>query len=150
MASLYKSLHTNLKSRFKSPSPDLARIVSVSEKSTGLWLTTLPFHPSLSIHDKHFSVASRIRLGLPPVDDLLLRNYANPLFLDCRILRSLTTVRHDRLLHTLARIARSAGIAVMVEPRLGKDDLKRTDANFYFSSFGTEIDVSVVHPSSAN
>ena len=117
---------------------------------------TLPFHPSLSIHDKHFSVASRIRLGLPPVDDLKscscrtsLR--ANPLhFLDCRILRSLTTVRHDRLLHTLARIARSAGIAVMVEPRLGKDDLKRTDANFYFSSCGTEIDVSVVHPSSAS
>ena len=155
-ASLYKTLHANLKSRFKSPSPDLARIVSSSEKSTGLWLTTLPFHPSLSIHDKHFSVASRIRLGLPPVDDLKscscgtsLR--ANPLhFLDCRILRSLTTVRHDRLLHTLAKIARSAGIAVMVEPRLGEDDLKRTDANFYFSSCGTEIDISVVHPSSAS
>jgi hypothetical protein len=39
---------------------------------------------------------------------------------------------------------------VVVEPRLGKDDLKRTDANFFFSSCGTEIDVSVVHPSSAS
>jgi hypothetical protein len=156
MAAIHKSQHLSLKSRFKSPSPDLARIISVSEKSTGLWLTTLPLHPALQIHNSHFSVASRIRLGLPPSDGIKLCSCGsslvnNPLhFLDCRAFRPLTTARHDRLLHTLARIARSVGIAVVVEPRLGLDDGSRTDANFFLSSCSTHIDVSVVHPSASS
>lgn len=52
-------------------------------------------------------------------------------FLDCRASRPLATARHDRLLHTLVRIARSVGIAVVVEPRLSVDDKSRTDGNFY-------------------
>jgi hypothetical protein len=153
MVSLYKSLHNQLKSQFKSPSPDFARIVSVSEKSTGLWLTTLPIHPSLIMHNTHFSIASRIRLGLVPFDDLkscscnasLLNSPLH--FLDCRLFRPLVTARHDRLVHTLARIARSVGVAVVVEPRVSLTDKSRTDANFFFSVCATHIDGTVVHPS---
>jgi hypothetical protein len=153
MVSIYKSVYLHLKSRFKSPSPDFARIISVSEKSTGLWLTTLPFHPSLSINNSHFSVASRIRLGLPPTDGIDTCSCSAPLltnplhFLECQASRPLATARHDRLLHTLVRIARSVGIAVVVEPRLSVDDKSRTDGNFYLSSCSSQIDVSVVHPS---
>jgi hypothetical protein len=153
MVSIYKSVYLHLKSRFKSPSTDLARIISVSEKSTGLWLTTLPFHPSLSINNSHFSVASRIRLGLAPTDGIDNCSCSAPLltnplhFLDCRASRPLATARHDRLLHTLVRIARSVGITVVVEPRLSVDDKCRTDGNFYLSSCSSQIDVSVVHPS---
>ena len=67
--------------------------------------------------------------------------------LECRASRPLATARHDRLLHTLVRIARSVGIAVVVEPRLSVDDKSRTDGNFYLSSCSSQIDVSVVHPS---
>lgn len=129
MTSIYKTQYTALLSDSKSPSPDFARVVSVSQPSSGRWLTTLPFHPSLSISNSQFSISSRIRLGLPPVDNLVscsctasLTN--NPLhFLECRLLRSLITARHHRIISTFARISRLIGISVVLEPRIGMDDM---------------------------
>ena len=44
-------------------------------------------------------------------------------------LKTAMTVRHDRLLHLLARLTRMGGITTQVEVPL--EDLKRSDANFY-------------------
>jgi hypothetical protein len=156
MKSIYNTQYTALLSDSKSPSPDYARIVSVSQPSSGLWLTSLPFHPSLSISNGHFSIASRIRLGLTPVDNLATCSCSaslktNPLhFLDCRLLRSHINARHHRITHTFARISRLVGIAVVLEPRIGMDDMSRTDGNFFLTSLSAQTDVCVVHPSSSS
>ena len=131
-------------------------MVSVSQPSSGLWLTTLPFHPSLSIPNSHFSIASRIRLGLIPIDNLTTCSCSasltnNPLhFLDCRLLRSLVIARHQRIIHTFARISRLIGISVVIEPRIGLDDMSRSDANFFLTSLSAHTDVCVVHPSATS
>ena len=59
-----------LTSTFTVPSPDVARLVSLSSKSSGLWLSTIPIHPTLVLSNTNFSLAGRLRLGLSPFDDL--------------------------------------------------------------------------------
>jgi hypothetical protein len=152
MSSINSYRHRSLLSDFKSPSSDYSRLISLSSKSSGLWLTTSPTTPTLSIPDSNFSISSRLRLGLVPFDDLHLCTCGaslstHPLhFLSCILHRPLTTVRHDRLLQLLCRIARTCGIAVQVEPSVG-DGKDRTDGVFFFSSHSSDVDVSVVHPS---
>ncbi len=156
MKSIYNTQYQSLLSDSKSPSSNFARMVNVSQPSSGLWLTTVPFHPSLQMTNSHFSIASRIRLGLTPIDNLTTCSCSasltnNPLhFLDCRLLRSLIIARHHRIIHTFARISRLIGIAVVLEPRIGMDDMSRTDANFFLSSISAQTDACVVHPSASS
>ena len=81
---------------------------------------------------------------------LLFSLSSNPLhFLECRLLRSFIISRHDRIIHTIARISRLIGISVVPEPRIGSD-MSRTDANFFLSSLSAHTDVCVVHPSASS
>ena len=47
-----------------------ARLRSTRCKGAGAWLTTLPVTSALTLSDGHFRIASRLRLGLPPHDQL--------------------------------------------------------------------------------
>ena len=97
-------------STFPRPSSDRARLNSLSDKHSDLWLSTPPISPIFALPNQTFAIASRIRLGLPPVDDLknCICNaslLSNPLhFLTCNLLRDSIIARHDRLLQCLAKL----------------------------------------------
>jgi hypothetical protein len=150
---LNKSRLQALLSHFPTKTADRARMVSLASQYAGSWLTTAPANASFYLPDPHFNIASRLRLGLPPVDNL---NHClcganlnvNPLhFLSCSQLRSSITIRHDRLLQLFARTGRLAGVAVQIESHVDDTDGARTDGDFFFHSNCVATDTSVIHPS---
>ena len=70
MAAIYKARKEIIFNDFNRDSPDRARLNSISAPFAGSWLTTLPIDPLFSIHDIHFALASRLRLGLALFDDV--------------------------------------------------------------------------------
>ena len=104
------------------------------------------------LHDVHFSLAVRLRLGITPYDDVVrcvcgASLVESPLhFQSCRHLSGTRIIRHDRLVQVLARISRLCGVVVQIEPRVDGDDKSRTDGNLYFHSQTHNFDVSVVDP----
>ena len=119
-----------------------ARLTSLSLPFSGVWLTTAPLDSLFYLHDVHFSLAVRLRLGITPYDDVVrcvcgASLVESPLhFQSCRHLSGTRIIRHDRLVQVLARISRLCGVVVQIEPRVDGDDKSRTH-NF---------DVSVVDP----
>ena len=119
----------------------------------GLLLLSLPL---LRLNSTHFSLAIRLRLGLPPQDDLPAECAcgedlkSNPdHFIVCRLLRRTSaTTRHDRVLYLLARLSRTVEIATRAEVPL--EDQKRPDANFYLHNRTIATDVSIIHPAAAS
>ena len=88
-----------------SKSPQIkARLVGCRAPSAGAWLTTPLTDPLLRLNSTHFSFAVRLRLGLPPQDDLPAEcacgevlESAPDHFLVCHLLKSTSmTTRHDR------------------------------------------------------
>ena len=131
-----------------------ARLRSIKGKKAGAWLSTLPTTPALTLSDLHFRVASRLRLGLPPQDQLPatckcganLR--ADPHhFLSCKyIKRAAATHRHTMILQKLSFVLQKAGAAVHIDPNWFEG--KRPDAQVNCAHENVMIDVSVTHPSS--
>jgi hypothetical protein len=96
------------------------------------WLTVLPTEPAYRLRDDQFRLAVRHRLGMLPYDDLRddycltcrRRNSSIPHFLaDPDHLHAcvkqtgvMMSLRHDRIVATLATLARSVGFAVKREP----------------------------------
>ena len=152
MSMINKARLAALKSSFSRHSSDYARLVSLSSPFAGLWLTTLPTDSAFTLSDPHFSSSSRLRLGLPPVDDLRhcfcgTSLTQHPLhFLNCNQLRSSFISRHDRLLQLFAPVSRLVGITVQIESHLDNQDSSRSDALFFFPSSSAHTDVSVIHP----
>jgi len=106
---------------------------SLSEHSDcSAWLTVLPTEPAYRMRDEQFRLAVRHRLGMLPYDDLReeyclacrRRDNSIPLFLTdpdhlhacTKQTGAWTTLRHHRLVATLATLARSVGCAVKREP----------------------------------
>jgi len=153
VSSINKSRRHALLSEFPLNTADRARMVSLSSRYSGSWLTTLPTNPSFILTDPHFNTSTRLRLGLPPVDNLThcfcgTNLNVNPLhFLCCSQLRSSITARHDRLLQLFARTARLSGTSVQIEPHIDDVDGSRTDGDFFFHSNSAFTDTSVIHPS---
>ena len=138
-------------------SSDRARFNSLSDKHSSSWLSTPPISPLFTLPDQSFAIASRLRLGLPPVEDLKhcicsASLISNPLhFLTCNLLRSSIISRHDRLFQCLARFARLTGTTVESEPHLAAgDEGSRADGKFYFTSLSNFVDLCVVHPAAAS
>jgi len=133
---------------------DEARWRSISLEHTGLWITTTPSHKFYRVGDGHFRAAARIRLGLPPHDDIRycgscpsVSLHQQPQhFLSCRGLLGMNSVRHNRIRDTLMHTAASLQIAARNEPIIDYTDDARGDAIFYFRAKHTMIDVSVVNP----
>lgn len=138
-----------------SPLKDVQRLKSASARNAGAWLTCLPSSPELTMSDDDFRGASRIRLGLPYAD--LPRNCACGTeistdyshFLSCKLLRRRSmTVRHDWLVHLLAKFFRSLGAVVHIEPRIFDVDRVRPDLDIMFPTIRILSDITVVHPAS--
>ena len=131
-----------------------SRLRSIKGKHAGAWLTTLPLSPMLTLSDAHFRVACRLRLGLPPQDNLPptcacgSNLKSDPLhFLSCkRIKRSAVTQRHNMILQRLSHHLRQAGGSVYIEPNWFEG--KRPDAQVNFSRGNIMIDASITSLSS--
>ena len=110
-----KSLFSDLKDRLSSSPVSSSSFSACLAPSSRAWLLALP-SSSLSLSDREFSLASRLRLGLPPSDTLpsICRCSGRMLddpghFLSCPLLRPLARVRHDRLVRLLATLIQRAG-----------------------------------------
>ena len=132
-----------------------ARLLACRTKHSGDWLTVFPSTYHFCLLDSHFTLAVRLRLGLPPQDDLplyckckfLLASDPNH-FLSCKLFRRTTvTTRHDTMVQLLCNFTRSAGCAVFIEPK-GLDGVggKRPDALIHFPSRCVHLDGSITHP----
>jgi len=130
-----------------------ARLQCSRAKYAGSWLTTPLGNPLFRLANNQFSMAVRIRLGLPPQDNLpkkctcgkFLAEDAHH-FLGCsQRLKTTMTLRHDKILYLLARLARMGNVATQVEVPL--EDMKRPDANFHLHTRTLSTDVSIIHPS---
>ena len=134
-------------------SPEVkARLLGCKGPLAGAWLTTPLTDPLLRMNSSHFGLAVRMRLSLPPSDDLpaacacgaMLDSFPNH-FLGChRLKRTSATTRHDRILYLLARLARTVNIATRVEVPL--ENQTRPDAHFYLHNRTIATDVSITHP----
>ena len=60
-------------------------------------------------------------------------------------LKTTMTLRHDKILYLLARLARMGNVATQVEVPL--EELKRPDVNFHLHTRTLSTDVSIIHPS---
>ena len=70
MAVIYKARAAVLLKMFDRNSSDRARLTAVSAPFAGSWLTTPPIDPLFYLTDAHFSLASRIRLGVALFDNV--------------------------------------------------------------------------------
>jgi hypothetical protein len=130
------------------------RVLSVSSRSAGAWLTCYPSSPELQLTDEDYCCASRLRLGLPCQEQLpeycacnakLEDDYAH--FLSCSKLKGTAmTTRHDWLVNLLAKFFRNAGAVVHVEPRIFGTVRKRPDLDILLPNRQLLVDVTVVHP----
>lgn len=103
------------------------RLVSLSHPMVGAWLVAPPTSPDLCLTNSDFRLASRLRLGLRPYDDLPSYCLCSAQFdldglhsLSCRLLRrTAATTRHDMVVNFLAATLRRLGAEVFVEPKDG-------------------------------
>jgi len=145
------ALFSELKARLSSTPISSASFAACLSPASRAWLLAFP-SPAFSLSDREFSLASRLRLGLPPSDALprvcrcSARMSEDPgHFLSCPLLRPLARVRHDRLVRFLATLIQRAGGAAYVEPRYLED--KRPDIHAFFPDDRVMLDVCVAHPS---
>ena len=113
-----------------------------------------PTSIDLQLSDQQMCIASRIRLGLPPLDHLPERcvcgatlSEDNGHFLSCRDLRrSAVTARHDSIVRVLAKHLRRATALVHEEPRVYNTSKLRPDLDVVFPNNYLMVDVVVTHP----
>ena len=132
---------------------DKARLLACRVKHSGAWLSALPSHSYLSLMDSHYALTFRLRLGLPPQDDLPLfcechapldENDINHFF-RCKLYRrTFITGRHDIIVHLLATFIRSAGGAVFIEPKHLSN--KRPDSQVRWPGDTDLVDASITDP----
>ena len=119
----WSSLYSQLSSRLSSSHISALFLSCALSKSSRAWLRSIPT-PSSFLSDREFSLASRLRLGLPPSDSLprvcrcSARLSEDPAhFMSCMLLTSVATVRHNRIVRHLSTLVQRAGGVTYVEPR---------------------------------
>ncbi|MGH2638583.1 MAG: hypothetical protein ACRDF4_04790 [Rhabdochlamydiaceae bacterium] len=132
-----------------------ARVVSCTAQHSGLWLSTLPTTSEFILSTGHFNLALRLRIGVPPQDNLPVKCRCNTVllsddpnhFLSCKLFRrSIVTTRHDLIVRWLASTVRRVGGSAFIEPKYC--DGKRPDAKVFLADYQCSIDASVTHPAS--
>src|SRR5690348_6890759 len=99
MAVIYKPRAEALLLEFKRNSTDRARLTSLTSPFSGSWLTTPPLDPLFYLPDVHFSLATRLRLGVSLFDDVKrcvcgASTLEIPLhFMSCKFLNSVRIIR---------------------------------------------------------
>ena len=152
MAAIYKARKEIIFNGFDRDSSDRARLNSISAPFAGSWLTTLPIDPLFTIHNIHFALASRLRLGLVLFADVpccicgvsILESPFH--FMGCSKLSGARTTRHDRIVQVLSSVARLCGVVVQIEPRIDGQDKQRGDGELFFHSQNGIFDCYVMHP----
>ena len=129
---------------------DRIRLTSCRSKHACRWIFAHPQGAPLT--DEQFSVAVRLRLGLPPLPFALpavcplCRKSADPWHaLACSaVRRRAATTRHDRGMLLLVRFARSNGVLARFEPKdLGS---RVPDGELIFPRKVVTVDMTGVHP----
>jgi hypothetical protein len=152
MAVIYKSRAATIVKNFSRNSPDRARLASVSTPYSGSWLTTAPIDPLFTLPDVHFALACRLRLGITFFDDIRhcicgASLAQSPLhFMSCTRLNAVRIIRHDRLVQVIARVARTCGVVVHLEPRIDEEDKSRGDGHLFFHTQSAIYDTYVIDP----
>jgi hypothetical protein len=136
---------------------DTQRLESLAGRNAGAWLTCYPSCSELSLSDSQFCLASRLRLGLPPYDDLPVDCSCEEAklgddpahYLSCSKLRgSAVTDRHNMLVRLLAKLFRAtAGASVRITPKLFDSKRLIPDMQVIRPEGDLFIDVVVSHPS---
>jgi hypothetical protein len=152
MAVIYKARAAALLKEYPRNSTDRARLTSLSSPFSGSWLTTPPIDPLFYIPDVHFSLATRIRLGITLFDDVKrcvcgASTLESPLhFMSCRFLNAHRITRHDRIVQVIARVARLSGVVTHLEPRIDGEDRSRGDGHLFFHAQSAIFDTMVIDP----
>jgi hypothetical protein len=133
-----------------------SRLNAVSAPGSHTWITTIPSTPHLSLSDFQYRAATRMRLGLKPMD-IMPRTCSDcghqmdtdiDHFLTC-IKRRRTDIntRHDQVALFIAQAVRLAGGSAILEPgHLNHDDRKRADLDVRMDQSRALVDVAIVHP----
>ena len=152
MAVIYKSRAAGIIKKFARNSTDRARLASVSTPYSGSWLTTTPIDPIFTLPDVHFALSCRLRLGITFFDDIRhcicgASLIQSPLhFMSCTRLNAVRIIRHDRIVQVIARVARTCGVVVHLEPRIDEEDKSRGDGHLYFHTQSAIYDTYVIDP----
>ena len=152
MTVIYKARAAAILIKFPRNSANRARLTAVTAPFSGSWLTTPPTDPLFYLPDAHFSLATRIRLGLSLFEDVKrcicgASTLETPLhFLSCKFLNASRIIRHDRIVQVIARVARLSGVTVHLEPRIDGEDRSRGDGHLFFHAQSAIFDTLVIDP----
>lgn len=122
------------------------------------WILTVPTGPMTTLSDEDYLMATRLRLGLPPID-LCPSKCSNhncnqkPIqpsshYLTCKHTKGTSTIfRHNEILSTFAYYTKLVGLHPQVEPAgLDPDSRSRPDLAFFYSNQLHLFDVTIIHP----
>ena len=135
----------------------IARLNSLRATCSSLWLRTLPSDPSLTLTDKKWQWAARLRLGMPvpSIDpacpgckqtDAYTKNQWHSLTCTQRSNRAITD-RHNVIVNILARFCSMMHMAARTEPSsLDHDSNKRPDIQVSLPDITLLGDVTIMHP----
>jgi hypothetical protein len=131
---------------------DRQRLQACAARNAGAWLTVVPTCAELRLSDVEYRQAMRLRLGLPPADDLPrkcvcggdLRVNTGHLFSCEQLKRGAVTTRHDRMVQCLAKLFRSADAVVRVEERIEGKTRRRPDLVIVTPEQTVYVDVAIV------
>jgi hypothetical protein len=131
-----------------------ARFLSASHPAAKRWLSVSPSSKDLWLSNPQFVLAARNLLDVksPNLPDTcrcgssILPPFSSH-FHSCHLMRRReVTARHDLLVQSVARLARSVGCTVTVEPRPITGQSIRPDLKIVGSTGSLMVDVSVAHP----
>ena len=155
MEGIIRKEHEKLMKRWEKEPRELARMVGLQNKESGLWLATMPTHVLLRMRDAAFQSAAKVRLGVPLVTGVEkcacgMKLDGAPLhLLSCRQLVATMTLRHNRVLATLMTIAELGMITAKKEVTVDEKGRKRTDGMMVVKGIPTMIDVSIICPTAS-
>jgi len=137
---------------------DRARMLSASGGYASSWLTTIPADITRRLPAGPYRVAARLRLGLPPFDDVMTSctcgsPNADPTIdvhhgLSCiKVRRTFVNLRHDTVKNAIHHWAKQLNCAAIVEPQHLGDSQERAD-NLITTPSGKMYlcDVAIVQP----
>jgi hypothetical protein len=141
---------------------ELARLRSLTETESSLWLRVLPTDRYRQLTDLKWQVAAQIRLGMPvPVyetkgpkplcshTELANSDGYHPLVCVARAGRAFTD-RHNMVVNRLAYAARLLNVHTRTEPaRLAANDERRPDIQLDLPEMTLLSDVTISHPLAA-
>jgi hypothetical protein len=136
---------------------DVRRLDSLAEQMSGAWVATIPCTSRLSINDRLYRLAARLRLGLPPADHMPERcacgaNLANGNWIHLmgckKFSPNLVIHRHNAVVECTARAVRRVGGSARAEPRhlrYPKDD-RRPDIEVWLGQEHILVDCTIRKP----